>query len=144
MCILLARLCSFEDCLAIYILLPRSHFLKSFKPYSLTWCYHRPYYCTFDLYHAKFQILLMYMVLPQTLLDCISTMQSFKSYSLMRMVLLKTSLVVSPPCKVSNHNRVPCVTACKPYYFVFPPCNFKFYLKPSVTELEISWPGLLL
>ena len=33
------------------------------------------------LHYAKFQILLMYMVLLQTLLDCVPTMQSSKFYS---------------------------------------------------------------
>ena len=33
------------------------------------------------LHYAKFQILLIYVVLLQTLLDCISAIQSFKSYS---------------------------------------------------------------
>ena len=76
--------------------------MQSFKSYSCTWCYCKPYWIVSPpckvlnpthvhgvtanltrlyLHHAKFQILLMYMVLLQTLLDCISTMQSFKSYS---------------------------------------------------------------
>ncbi len=62
------------------------------------------------LHHAKFHILLMYMVLLRTLLDCISTMQSFKSYSC-TWCYCKPYEIVSPPCKVSNPTHVHGVTA---------------------------------
>ncbi len=42
---------------------------------------HHPNLTRFLLHLAKFQILLMYTVSQQTLLDCISTLPSFKSYS---------------------------------------------------------------
>ncbi len=49
-----------------------------------------------------------HMVLPQTIQDCTSTMQSFNL--LMYMVLHKPYQIVSPPCKVLNPTHVPGVT----------------------------------
>ena len=126
--------------------------LQSFK----STCYCKPYTGLY-LHHAKFQ---KYMVLLQTLLDCIS-------------VLLQTLLDLSPPWKVQNLTNVHGVTAnltglylhhakfqiqlkhmvllqtldwistiqifkyvhsdCKPYWNVYPPCKVSNPIHVHVT-----------
>ena len=68
-------------------------------------------------YHAKFQIQIKSMEALQTLLDFISTMQGFKSYSsalLMYMVLLQTLLdFISTMQSFKSYSCTRCY--CKPY-----------------------------